>query len=90
MNPYEILLQEEQTLNLVVEHGYIPQANSESFARILSALKQIEPNVNLQVGCSGCVGELAKQAWRHLKKHKETTPQPPKDSKFFTFPLFKK
>ena len=90
MNPYELLLQDEDTINLIVEHGYVPQSSSEAFGRIIGALKLIEPNINIQTGCSGCISEIAKQSWRHLKKYKENNPEPPKDAKFFTFPLFKK
>jgi hypothetical protein len=80
MTPQEKLLQHEELINLIVEHGYIPGRSEAAFGEVICALKEIAPSGNYRTDCSGCISETVKMADIHLRIYKESLP------KFHAFP----
>jgi hypothetical protein len=72
MTPHETLLKNEDTIKLVIEHGYLPQKSSGPFGEILCALREIDKDAKYDPGCSGCISEIVKMANIHLQNYKKS------------------
>lgn len=91
MNPREKLLQHEELIFLVKEHGYIPQVSAANFNEVLCALREIDPKAKYDTGCSGCIAEIIRMADAHLRVYKASLPPPkPLEPARHTFPAHEK
>jgi hypothetical protein len=69
MTPLQRLYNQRELINLATEHQYIPQSSNANFGEVLAALREIDPNIKLDAGCSGCIMEIIKKASRLLKNY---------------------
>ena len=78
MNAKELLLSQEALVDLILNHGYIPQKRADGYTAIITALHQLEPTVNY-AGCAGCMIEAAHKAKFYIDLFK-------RELQFRTFP----
>lgn len=89
MTPHERLMQHEQLVTLVLEHGFMPQKSAQNFRDMIAAMREIDPNGNYDGGCAGCLMDLMNRARFFINQYKQEN----KDAteaiealKFMTFP----
>jgi hypothetical protein len=71
MTPHETLAQHEDLIKLVLEHQYLPQAESGKFGEVIAALRLIDPAAKYDPGCSGCIQDIIRMANVHLQNYKK-------------------
>lgn len=85
MTPKERLLSHEQLVTLILEHKYIPQASQQNWKDMLGALVEINPGMNVEAGCSGCLINIAERAKFYIQMIKDEL-EIMNSTKFMTFP----
>ena len=83
MTAKDRLLQEEQLVELMLKHNYIPQRSAQNFNNMLAALREINPGAKYDPGCMGCMMDIANQARIFINMIKEERKQ---ELTFRTFP----
>lgn len=68
---YETLVKHEQLVDLILNHGYIPQKDQQNFNEVIAALRNLDPQGKYDPGCSGCMTEIAMAAKKRIKLFKE-------------------
>lgn len=81
----ERLLAQEQLIYLILERKYIPQRSQQNFNEVLICLREINPALNYQPSCTGCLMEIANNAKFYINKFKEELVQQ-SAAQFMTFP----
>lgn len=85
MTAKERLLAQEDLVDLMIKHQYIPHASQQNFGEMLAALREVNPTAKYDPGCSGCMMEIANAAKLFINKFKKEQ-LPPEEPKFMTFP----
>lgn len=83
MSAKDRLLAEEQLVDLMIKHSYIPQRSAQNFNNMLAALREVNPGGRYDPGCSGCMLDIANQAKIFINMIKE---ERKKELTFMTFP----
>lgn len=71
MTPIERIIEHEQLVNLICDHGYMPQKSQQNFGALVAAMKEYAPGANYDMGCTGCIFDIAHRARVYINNHKK-------------------
>lgn len=87
MRPEERLLAQEQLIDLIILHQYVPHKSQENYGQVLAAMRELNPSAVYCPECSGGMMDIAVQARAVINRYKkELAKADEKELKFMTFP----
>ena len=66
MTAQERLIKNKAFIDLVIVHEYVPNKDHAQLMEVIGALKELSPGAKYDVGCTGCLMDIMKDAKRRI------------------------